>query len=133
MTANPIGYFGGAGALAALVLFASAASSGELARESAYCVGALRHMQDSIARLGAPSEAQKQADALARRSVVVKAALGRDGLDAVLVRQLIAAGRADAEECWDQVDMCLDGSPSDLGACMRAVKPACLRTGACTQ
>ena len=67
-----------------------------------------------------------------QRSDIVRASVGRDGLDAVKVRDLIAAGRGDAEACWDQVDMCFDGGTPDQ-TCMEPAKDRCLRASACSR
>ena len=123
-------------ALCAAIVLSTAvalAQDGRDLRESAYCVGVLRHTKDMVARLGTPSDAQKQAGQLAQRSAVVRTSIGKHDIDAVTTRQLIALGRADAELCWDQMDMCFDGGSADLEACMQPVKQTCLKTSVCNR
>ena len=99
--------------------------------DTAYCVGVLRHSIAARARLGADSDTPSRVQLLTQKSAMVGSAVGKNGLDAVTIRQLFSVGRADAELCWDQVDMCILGAATDLDACMRPVKDACLRTAAC--
>lgn len=125
----------GAGFCAAIVVSAAMAFGQDQAdwRDSAYCVGVLRHASAAVARLGAPADAQRGTERLAQRSALVRTALGRDGADAVAVRDLMALGRADAQVCWDQADQCFDAGAADLAACMQPVRQTCLRTSACAR
>jgi hypothetical protein len=124
-----------AGACALAVLFAPAAlgQDNQDIRDSAYCVGVLRHSKDVLARLGAPSEQQNQTERLASRSAIIRAAVGKHDIDAASTRQLIALGRADAEICWDRVDACFDSGAADLQSCMQPVEATCLKTKMCNR
>lgn len=137
MTRHPIRHrnLARAGVCAAIV-FAATVALGQHRKawdESAYCVGVLRHTKGVVVRLGTAAEGQKQAEQLAQKAAFLRIALGKHDVDAVATRELFAIGRAEAQVCWDQMDMCFDGRPAELEACMEPVKQTCLRTSICSR
>ena len=100
-------------------------------KDTAYCVGALRHSTTMHARLSPASYAKSGMQKLMQTTAIVGSAIEKHDIDTDTTRQLFAAGRADAQTCWDQVDMCFDSGAIDLELCMRPVKDACLKTTAC--
>jgi len=121
----------GVGAILAFAAGSVAADATDW-NESAYCVGALSHTKEVLLRLGAPADAAMHAQRHAAQAAIVSATIGRDGKDAVKARDLMALGRADAQACWDQMDMCFDRGSADM-ACMEPAKKACLRSSVCSR